>query len=439
MDYWGIVRAARANLIERKKAQGASTITMQVARNMPALKLSKEKSYERKVREIALAQLMEEAFDKEHILMLYLNQIYLGSQAYGVEAAARVYFSKHVGELTIAEAAILAGLPKSPHNDSPHVAPSRSRERQEYVLGQMKTRGFITGDEYDQAMNERVLVQKAANPFLRQAPYFTEEVKRYLEVTYGPEKVYQDGLEVHTTCDLDLQRVAQRAVKEHTLWADKRRGWRGEKEHIDLDMIQDWRDKQDLQIREAISKKRIWVADKDASPGYDPVPTTWELQDPTEVAHPADKKVYEAVVLEVTKEWARVGIGRHEAIIPIEWTWWAREPNPERSWRYSPNRQRDMTNVLEEGDIVDIRLRNYDDPIRTETFQRLKTVPSKPRGEDVRLSELRNPDDRTRQIADARFAGVLKEKQAAVLAEKGSHSLSYIRLPISRSAIVVSP
>ena len=139
IDYFGIVRAVLRNALKGKKAQGASTITQQVARNFL---LTSEKTYTRKIKEVILAQRIEETFTKEHILYLYLNQIYLGSGAYGVEAASRVYFNKHVEDLTLAESAIIAGLPQRPTDYSPHKHWKKARARQEYVLTQLLSKRF---------------------------------------------------------------------------------------------------------------------------------------------------------------------------------------------------------------------------------------------------------------------------------------------------------
>ena len=229
IDYFGIVRAVIRNALKGKKAQGASTITQQVAKNFL---LTSEKTYTRKIKEVIIAQRIEKTFDKEHILYLYLNQIYLGSGAYGVEAASRTYFNKNVGEITIAEAAILAGLPQRPSDYSPHKNWKKARARQEYVLDQMLKKGFIDQPTYKKATDEIVTIYKLDNPFLQQAPYYTEHVRRYLKETYGFEKVYNDGLEVVTACDLNLQKAAQKALRDNVERADRSRGWRGPKKTI---------------------------------------------------------------------------------------------------------------------------------------------------------------------------------------------------------------
>ena len=224
VDYMGIVRAVIRNALKGRKAQGASTITQQVAKNFL---LTSEKTYTRKIKEAILAQRIEQTFDKNHILFLYLNQIYLGSSAYGVEAASRVYFDKHVSEITLAEAAILAGLPQRPSDYSPHANWEKARTRQMYVLNQLLNKEFISKEEFESAKNEVVRITKKENQFRKQAPYYTEHVRRYLVDTYGSKKVYNDGLEVVTACDLKLQKEAQKSLKKNVERADRSSGWRG--------------------------------------------------------------------------------------------------------------------------------------------------------------------------------------------------------------------
>ena len=233
VDYMGIVRAVVRNALKGKKAQGASTITQQVAKNFL---LSSEKTYTRKIKEAILAQRIEETFDKKHILYLYLNQIYLGSSAYGVEAASRVYFDKHVSEITLAEAAILAGLPQRPSDYSPHANWEKARTRQMYVLHQLKEKNFVSAEDYEKAKNEVVRISKKENQFRIQAPYYTEHVRRYLVDTYGSKKIYNDGLEVVTACDLDLQKEAQESLKNNVERADRSSGWRGSLSFVGLGM-----------------------------------------------------------------------------------------------------------------------------------------------------------------------------------------------------------
>ncbi|MFH1463215.1 MAG: transglycosylase domain-containing protein [Pseudomonadota bacterium] len=347
VDPMGIARAVIRNALKGKKAQGASTITQQVARNFL---LSSEKRYSRKIKEMILATRVERAFSKEHILYLYLNQIYLGSGAYGVEAAARTYFDKHVQDLTLAEAAILAGLPQRPSDYSPQNHWEKARARQLYVLGQMREKGFIDQARYDQAKAEVVEISQRTNPFLEQAPYFTEHIRRYLVDTYGFDKIYNDGLVVHATCDLDLQKVAQQAVKDGVLAADNNVGWRGAAEQLPAGQIQARLDAQEQALREAISHLHLRVAATDsAEGGFDPLPDRASL---------TVGERYDAVVLEVSDKHVVVGIGASRALIPRSWTEWAHTPNPDRSYRYRAAPA--LKDVLQRGDLVQVTIEAAD-------------------------------------------------------------------------------
>ncbi len=347
VDPMGIVRAVLRNALKGKKAQGASTITQQVARNFL---LSSEKKYSRKIKEMILATRVEEAFTKEHILYLYLNQIYLGSGAYGVEAASRAYFDKHVQDITLAEAAMLAGLPQRPSDYSPHNHWEKARSRQMYVLGQMFDKGFIDEPTYEAAKAERIPIHQQGNPFLEQAPYFTEHVRRYLVDTYGFDKIYNDGLIVHSTCDMDLQKVAREGVADGVLTADNNVGWRGAEETLAEAAIAPRLAEQEEALRQAESKAVLHVGSTD-DPGsdYAPVPERSTL---------VQGERYEAVVLEVTKKHAVLGIGAHKALVPLSWTKWSIEPNPERSYRYRS--QDSLDNVLKRGDLVTVTVEALD-------------------------------------------------------------------------------
>ncbi len=346
VDYEGILRAIGRNVSKGRKAQGASTITMQVARNFL---LTRDKTFERKIREVLLSWRIEETFSKKHIFYLYLNEIYLGSGAYGVEAAARTYFNKHVQDLTIAEAAILAGLPQRPSDYSPHRHWDKARARQEYVLGQMLAKGYLDEAGYQAALNEVVPIYTQDNEFLKQAPYFTEHIRRYLVETYGFDKIYNDGLSVYATTDLDLQQVAQKSVEANVLTADNRVGWRGPIEKLPEAAIQARLDQVEAALRDEESKRVLHVADASNRGGYGPLPSKSSLE---------VSRVYDAVVTEVDTKHAVVGIGAHRAIVPLSWTTWAYEPNPKRSWRYRS--QNDMKSVVATGDVVKVRVEGLD-------------------------------------------------------------------------------
>lgn len=222
-DYQGLIRAAWVLLTTGDKSQGGSTITMQLARN---LFLSSEKSYTRKIREILLAMQLERAFDKTEILRLYLNKIYLGQRAYGVAAAARIYYGKQVEELRLDEAAMIAGLPKAPSAYNPVSNPRRARIRRDYVLGRMHDLEMITPEAYAEALAAPVSDKLAPKPVTLDAHYVAEMVRGQMHSRYG-DAIYTAGVEVDTTIDATLQRAAAAAVRDGVLDYDARHGWRG--------------------------------------------------------------------------------------------------------------------------------------------------------------------------------------------------------------------
>ena len=224
VNFRGILRAALAALEEGRITQGGSSITMQVVR---AFLLSPEKKFSRKIREIILAFRLEGDFNKDHILYLYLNQIYLGRGAYGVEAAARTYFDKPAAELTIAEAALLAGITQAPSHN-PVSNPEQARGRQTHGLGRMLAAGFITEDQRQAALAEVLNIRGDwPNPNLTETPYFTEHIRRLMEEKVGAESLYNDGWKVYTTVNLDAQRAADRAVSRGLWEYARRRGYGG--------------------------------------------------------------------------------------------------------------------------------------------------------------------------------------------------------------------
>ncbi len=228
LDYIGILRAAWTNLRRGGKVEGASTITQQLARS---LFLSSERTFDRKVRELVLAYKMELVSSKEQILETYLNQIYFGQGAYGVAAAAQSYFGKDLSALTVAEAAFLAGLPKSPNHFSPFKNYARAKKRQEHVLDRMAEAGFITPQQHDEAMAEPLSFRRPGSE--QTAPYFVEYVRQMLIAKYGETMVYKGGLQIKTTLNLDMQRAAEAAFKTGLRELDKRQGWRGPLRSVD--------------------------------------------------------------------------------------------------------------------------------------------------------------------------------------------------------------
>jgi penicillin-binding protein 1A len=233
---WGVnlfraVGAAWRDLHSSGRAQGASTLTMQLARN---LFLSNEKTYGRKIQEVFLSVQIERRFTKQQIFELYANQIYLGHGTYGFEAGSEFYFNKHVKDLTLPEAALLAALPKGPEAYSPLKYPERALRRRDLVISEMLEDGKITVAQANAAKAAPLGLHLEA-PANSVAPYFVEEVRRQLEKQFGVEQVHGAGLRVYTTLDLDLQIVANKAVLEGTATYERRRGWRGRLPNIVLE------------------------------------------------------------------------------------------------------------------------------------------------------------------------------------------------------------
>ena len=219
LDYIAILRALFKNIFSGEVVQGGSTITQQVVKS---LLLSPERSFSRKIREAILAFKIEKYLSKDEILFLYLNQIYLGHGAYGVAAAAEDYFGKPVEELTLAESALLAGLPQAPSKNSPYNHPEQAKRRQAYVLHRMVEGGFISYGELMKTLQAPIRLESSKNPFIEKAAYFLEHVRRYVEEKYGKDALYKNGLQVYTTIDTDFQRIAQEAVESGLKEIEKR-------------------------------------------------------------------------------------------------------------------------------------------------------------------------------------------------------------------------
>ncbi|WP_349367332.1 penicillin-binding protein 1A [Salinarimonas sp.] len=282
VDPEGIARAVVTNL-STGTTQGASTITQQVAKNFL---LTSEQTYERKIREALIALRMESAFTKDQILELYLNEIFLGTivpgrNLHGVAAAALEYFDKSVHELTLAESAYLAALPKAPNNYHPFRQREAAIGRRNWVLDRMLDNGFITAEEAEAAKAEPLeITPRRISPNLLGAGYFVEEARRQIASRYGDETLYEGGLSIRTTLDPEMQAMARKALIDGLVRYDEERGgWRGPVETLDLAAAQDW-----------------GVALAGVRPLADVQP--WEL----------------AVVLEIGAEGARVGLRPDVAI-----------------------------------------------------------------------------------------------------------------------------
>ena len=220
-DMQSMSRAFFKNLEAGRIVQGGSTITQQVAKT---LYLSSEKSYMRKIKEALLAYKIDTYLTKEEIITLYLNHIYLGHGTYGIEAASQGYFGKSTSDLTLAEAALLAGLPKAPSNYSPYLHPERAYQRQAYVLTRMLEDGYITEAQKKQALT-RALRFRSIKPKDKIAPYFIENVRRYIQEKYGSDVLYKEGLEVYTTLNIPMQKAAREAVEQGLRELEEREGY----------------------------------------------------------------------------------------------------------------------------------------------------------------------------------------------------------------------
>jgi len=257
VDTQGVLRAAYFNLIGGGKRQGASTITQQVARNFF---LSAEKTYTRKLYEALLSFKIEHNLSKDQILELYINQIFLGQRAYGFGAAAQIYFGKSLKDLTVAEAAMLAGLPKAPSAYNPVVNPKRARLRQQYVLRRMQELGFIDAAQQEAALKQTLVVKRDASEFAVHAEYVAE-MARQIAAEQFPDDVYTRGLRVYTTILKNDQEAAYAALRRGVLDYDRRHGYRGAEAYVDMkdvksehdealealdELLQDFSDSEDL-------------------------------------------------------------------------------------------------------------------------------------------------------------------------------------------------
>ena len=254
IDAQGVLRAAFNNFVGGSKKQGASTITQQVAKNFF---LSSEKTYSRKLYEALLSFKIESSLSKDQIFELYINQIYLGQRAYGFGAAAQIYFGKALNELTVAEAAMLAGLPKAPSAFNPVVNPKRASLRQQYVLRRMNELGFIDAAQYETALKQALVVKRETNEYAVHAEYVAE-MARQMATERFPEDVYTRGLRVYTTIVRSDQEAAYAALRRNVLDYDRRHGYRGAEAYVEMadikseqdealdERLQDFQDSEDL-------------------------------------------------------------------------------------------------------------------------------------------------------------------------------------------------
>src|SRR3989344_2216113 len=248
VDFVGILRAAWHNLRTQSTSQGASTITMQVARNFF---LSPEKTYTRKIREVLLAFKIERELSKQQILELYFNKIFLGHRAYGFAAASQIYFGKNLAQLTLPEMAMLAVLPKAPSRDNPLTNPGNATERRNLILHQMRELDFIDDTAYAEAVAAPLAAARHTLKSDTTAPYVPELVRQYMIQTYD-EKTYAGGFHVYTTLNAKHQQAAVKALRTALLEYDRRHGYRGPAEHVAI------RGKPDaMQLDDALKDYRV--------------------------------------------------------------------------------------------------------------------------------------------------------------------------------------
>jgi penicillin-binding protein 1A len=325
VDIASILRALYKNLTSGKIEQGGSTITQQVTRSL--LLRNTKRTYRRKAREAILSVQLERNFPKEAILSLYLNEIYLGHGAYGVEAAARTYYDKPAKDLNLSEAALLAGLPQAPSRYSPVSHLDLAKDRQVYVLRRMLKEKYITLEQVKEALDAPLEIKAASeNPF-EKAPYYAEHVRRYLLEKYGQELLYRGGLRVHTSLDLSMQRAARDALNKGLTELDKREGYRGVLRHLTAEEITDFK--------------------SSALEEFSSMP-------------PGIGSVVKGLVESIDDEGGEVTVwvGEGSGRLPLSMMNWARRPNPEVA--YYAQRVKKASEVLKKGDVVMVRLEKED-------------------------------------------------------------------------------
>jgi penicillin-binding protein 1A len=319
VDYKGILRAMFKNFLAGKIVQGGSTITQQVAKTFF---LTPKRSLTRKLKEVAYAFGLERNLTKEEILSLYLNNIYLGNGAYGVEAAADSYFNKRVEQLNLAEMAMMAGLVKAPSRYSPVNNLKRAKDRQAYVLTRMVELGFVSQEQREKALRVPLKIQSRESAYFSKAPYFTEFIRHQVERKYGKEKLYQEGLRIYTTLDLSLQRSAEKSVEAGLRELDKREGFRGPIQTLPA-----------KETRELLNKKKG---------GLSPLP---------------QKEIFEGVILskEDSKKSYTVWVEDRKGILPYSEMSWALTLKPTPT--YKPQKVKTPGDLLNPGDVISVRVK----------------------------------------------------------------------------------
>ncbi len=320
IDYAGIARATVKNLLAGRFVQGGSTITQQVVRTFF---LTSRKSLLRKLKEAAFAFGLEKNLTKEQILFLYLNNVYLGNGSYGVEAASESYFNKSVGDLGLAEMAMLAGLVKAPSHYSPINNFEKAKERQAYVLTRMLHLGFISHEDRNQALAQPLKIESKESVRFSKAPYFSELIRQQVEKKYGKEKVYHEGLRIYTTLNLSFQIAAQKSLEAGLRELDKRQGFRGPIRSLT-----------GKEARNLLSRKKV------------PLLTL-----------PADRSL-EGVILsrDNSKRLYRARFEGTRGVLPYSEMAWALHIR--RKSNFTDKEVKDFSNLLKPGDVVHLKVKN---------------------------------------------------------------------------------
>lgn len=329
LDYIAIARALLKDIISIEIREGGSTITQQLAK---VLFLTPERSIQRKIKEAVLALRMERNLSKDQIIELYLNKIYFGHGAYGIEMAARTYFGKSAERLTLAESAMLAGLIKAPNIYSPYNDLSKARYRQLTVLRRMEEEGFIKNKDVEKAWKEPIYLSSLREK-VNDAPYFLEYIRQYLEAKYGTEMVYKGGLKVYSTLNREMQAMAVKSLQEGLREIDKRQGYRG-----------------------PIARKEI-----------DPSKT--KIKDEEEIFWPivmTEGDVFKGTVIKVAPEYAIVKARGLTGKIKAEDMLWARRRIEEG--RVKEFKSLKVSDVLKVGDVVKVRLKSIKGKSRDVSF-----------------------------------------------------------------------
>lgn len=360
IDPFGMLRAALKWAFTGIK-QGGSTITQQLAKSF----VGTEQTFTRKFKDILLAIELEKHLTKEEILYLYLNEIYLGGGAYGVETASRKFFSKHVWELELEEMATLAGLPKYPSSANPIYNPKTATKRRNYVLKRMKNEGYITAEEYKTAKDKPLVTNPAKELVLDKSPYFSERVRRHLLDKYGYDKLYKEGLSVETTVDMRATKLAHEAVFLGMRELSKRQGYRRSKENS-YKKGKKFNGEVTNPLYKIDLKKDLVTYLKRHEKFFGKV-TDDTIQ---------SGKYYQGVVLETKKKEAVIQVGEVKRPIKTEDLLWAKDWKPTGSWQSIKN----SADVFNPGDIVLVRAtdkegtrdvydhRNYDKDLDKEKF-----------------------------------------------------------------------